>query len=218
MPLRKKLKADIRSEEIHTDTASRIVSTATRMFAAKGYDGTSVKEICEAAGVNIAAIHYHFESKQELYRHIIEQFGTKRLESVRSVLQPVQNVDELKVRLEIFLRQVVEALITQPDVALLIQRGVEMFDPTSEDVFRNTMYKMFNTLVGFLEHAKKQGLLASDVDPYFAATFLRSQFVHQTRIDKVIKKHFGYSLLDKKYREQWIQQTLRVFLGGVVEK
>ncbi len=217
-PLRTRRKEDVSSAGTREDTAGRIVSTATRLFAEKGYDGTSVKEICAAAGVNIAAIHYHFESKKDLYRHIIERFATERLESARNLLQPPHSVDDLKVRLEIFLRQVVEALINQPDVALLIQRGVEMFDPTSEDIFRNTMFKMFENLVGFLAHAKKQGLLASDVDPYFAAGFLRSQFVHQTRIDKVIKKHFGYSLLDKKYREQWIQQTMRVFLGGIVEK
>lgn len=200
------------------DTASRIVSEATRLFAEKGYDGTSVKEICEAAGVNIAAIHYHFESKSDLYRHIIEQFATERLESARNILQPPQNSEDLKVRLDIFLRQIVEALIKQPEVALLIQRGVEMFDPISEDVFRNTMFKMFDNLVRFLAEAKKQGLLATDVDPYFAAGFLRSQFVHQTRLDKVIKKHFGYSLTDEMYREKWIQQTLRLFLGGVIEK
>ncbi len=213
-PLRKKGKEDALSE----DTAGRIVSTATRLFAEKGYDGTSVKEICEAAGVNIAAIHYHFESKKDLYRHIIEQFATERVESLKNVLKPAQSVDDLKVRLEIFLRQVVEALIKQPDVALLIQRGIEMFDPTSEDIFRNTMLKLFKNLVGFLEKAKKRGLLAPDVDPYFAAGFLRSQFLHQTRIDKVVKKYFGYTLSDEKYREQWVQQTIRLFLGGIVGK
>ncbi len=218
LPLRKKRREDILSEGYGEDTAGRIVSTATRLFAEKGYDGTSVKEICEAAGVNIAAIHYHFESKKDLYRHIIEQFATERVESLKNVLQPAQSVDDLKVRLEIFLRQVVEALIKQPDVALLIQRGIEMFDPTSEDVFRNTMLKLFKNLVGFLEKAKKQGLLASDVDPYFAAGFLRSQFLHQTRIDKVVKKYFGYTLSDEKYREQWVQQTIRLLLGGIVEK
>jgi AcrR family transcriptional regulator len=216
--LRKKRKEDTVSEGHGEDTAGRIVYTATRLFAQKGYDGTSVKEICEAAGVNIAAIHYHFESKKDLYRHIIEQFATERVESLKNVLQPAQSVDDLKVRLEIFLRQVVEALIKQPDVALLIQRGIEMFDPTSEDVFRNTMLKLFKNLVEFLEKAKKQGLLAADVDPYFAAGFLRSQFLHQTRIDRVIKKYFGYSLSDEKYREQWVQQTIRLFLGGIVGK
>ncbi len=207
-------------QEMHSreDTASRIVTTATRFFADKGYDGTSVKDICDAAGVNIAAIHYHFGSKENLYRHIIEQFATERLEFARRTLQTPMNAEDLTVRLEIFLRQVVEAILKQPEVAILIQRGIEMFDLMSEDVFRNTILKLFENLVEFLAQAKKKGLLAADVDPFFAAGFLRSQFLHQTRYDNVMKKYYGHSLKDEKYRARWIHQTIRLFLGGIMEK
>ena len=200
------------------DTPARIVSAATLLFASKSYDGTSVKDICSKARVNIAAINYHFGSKRNLYRHIIEQFATERLDFSKRVLQQPRNPDELKVRLEIFLRQTLEAIIKQPDVILLIQRGIEMFDAVSIDVFRKTIFRTFEMLVQFLVQAKKNGLLSSDVDPFFAAGLIRSQFLHQTRIDKVVKKYFGYSLLDEKYREHWIQQTLALFLNGIVKR
>ena len=198
------------------NTSSRIVSAATRLFAAKGYDGTSIKNICEAARVNIAAINYHFGSKENLYRHILEQFAAERLDFAKRVLQPPRNPDDLKVRLEIFVRQTLEAMIKQPDVILLLQRGIEMFDKISIDIFRNTILKVFERLVDFLDQAKKNGLLAGDVDPFFAAGFIRSQFLHQTRIDRVVKKYFGYTLSDEKYRNHWIQQTLRLFLNGIM--
>ena len=122
-------------------TSDRIISVATRLFASKGYESTSVKDICSNAQVNIAAIHYHFGSKGNLYRHIIEQFATERLDFAKRVLQPPRNPDELKVRLEIFLRQTLEAFIKQPDVILLIQRGIEMFDAISIDIFRKTILR-----------------------------------------------------------------------------
>jgi len=197
-------------------TPERIVSAATKLFANKGYDGASIKDICSKARVNIAAINYHFGSKDNLYRHIIEQFATERLDFARRILQPPENPDELKVRLEIFLRQTLEALIKQPDVILLMQRGVEMFDAISIDVFRKTLLKAFEMLVEFLNQAKKNGLLSQGVDPFFAAGLIRSQFLHQTRIDRVVKKYFGYSLSDKKYRDHWIQQTLSLFLNGIM--
>lgn len=200
------------------DTASRIASAATRLFAEKGYDGVSTKEICASAGANIAAIHYHFGSKENLYRHIIEQFAAERLETARKTLQTPMNAEDLKVRLEIFLRQVIEALLKQPEVAILIQRGIEMFDMMSEAVFRDTILKLFEKLVEFLDQAKKKGLLATDVDPFFAAALLRSQFLHQTRYDNVMKKYYGYSLKDEKYRNAWIQQTMHIFLAGVIKK
>jgi len=214
-PARKKRKITPRKVPPSDNTAARIVSSATRLFAGKGYDGTSIKDVCEAARVNIAAIHYHFGSKENLYRHIIGQFAAERLDFAKRVLQPPRNADELRVRLEIFIRHTLEAMIKQPDVILLLQRGIEMFDVISIDIFRKTILKVFETLVKFLVQAKKNGLLAPDVDPFFAAGFIRSQFLHQTRIDRVIKKYFGYTLSNEKYRTHWIQQTLRLFLDGI---
>src|SRR5579863_7466540 len=47
-----------------------IVRAATSLFAAKGIDGTSMRDIAEAAGVREAAIYRHFKGKEELTREI----------------------------------------------------------------------------------------------------------------------------------------------------
>ncbi len=214
---RKKKTAPPRENNIREDTADRIIAAATRLFATKGYAGTSTKEVCEAAGANIAAIHYHFGTKENLYRHIIEQFAAERMESARKTLQAPMNADDLRVRLEIFLSQIVEAILQQPDVAILIQRGIEMSDSISEDAFRNNIVRLFEKLVEFFTQAKKRGILAAEVDPFIAAGFIRSQFLHQTRYDDVLKKYYGYSLKDEKYRARWIHQTVRIFLEGIME-
>lgn len=46
----------------------RLIREATEIFAAKGFAAASTREICEAAGVNIASIHYYFGDKAGLYR------------------------------------------------------------------------------------------------------------------------------------------------------
>lgn len=46
----------------------RLVLSALRLFAEKGYEATSTREICEAAGANISAIRYYFGDKAGLYR------------------------------------------------------------------------------------------------------------------------------------------------------
>jgi TetR/AcrR family transcriptional regulator, regulator of cefoperazone and chloramphenicol sensitivity len=48
-----------------------LLTQATRSFATKGYAATSTREICEAAGVNIASIHYYFGDKEGLYRAVL---------------------------------------------------------------------------------------------------------------------------------------------------
>jgi TetR/AcrR family transcriptional regulator, regulator of cefoperazone and chloramphenicol sensitivity len=50
----------------------RLLKAATELFARRGFDGVSIRELAEAANVNVAAVHYHFGGKTELYRAVIE--------------------------------------------------------------------------------------------------------------------------------------------------
>lgn len=54
-----------------TDTKSRILDTAEQLIAAQGFAATSLRQIIAEAGVNLAAVHYHFGSKEELLDHVI---------------------------------------------------------------------------------------------------------------------------------------------------
>src|SRR5580700_5371320 len=52
-------------------TRERIMKAAARLFAERGYDGTSIRAIVAKARVNQAAINYHFEGKDGLYREVL---------------------------------------------------------------------------------------------------------------------------------------------------
>ena len=54
------------------ETRQRIIETALRLFAEHGFRGVSVRDLSAAAQVNVAAVNYHFGSKQGLYRTIFE--------------------------------------------------------------------------------------------------------------------------------------------------
>ncbi len=49
------------------DTKAKIAAAATRVFTRKGYDGTKTRDIAEEAGINVATLHYHHKSKEELF-------------------------------------------------------------------------------------------------------------------------------------------------------
>ena len=53
-------------------TRERVVSVAARLFAGRGFKKVTVREICRTAGVNVAAVNYHFGNKLGLYRGILE--------------------------------------------------------------------------------------------------------------------------------------------------
>ena len=59
--------------EPRSDTKSRLLGVAERLFAEHGFDGVSVRQLTAAAGVNLAAVNYHFGSKEGLLAAIFEQ-------------------------------------------------------------------------------------------------------------------------------------------------
>ncbi len=71
-PLRRALAMDALSQ----DTKSRILDAAESLFTEHGYEATSLRQLTAAAGVNLAAVNYHFGSKEELFQAVL----TRRLD------------------------------------------------------------------------------------------------------------------------------------------
>jgi len=55
------------------ETKNKILDTAQRLIGEQGFEATSVRDITAAAGVNLAAIHYHFGSKEDLLGAIVNR-------------------------------------------------------------------------------------------------------------------------------------------------
>lgn len=63
-----------RVDQRRTDTREQLQAVALQLFAEKGYDGTSLREIAERLGVTKAAVYYHFRSKEEILASLVEDF------------------------------------------------------------------------------------------------------------------------------------------------
>jgi TetR/AcrR family transcriptional regulator len=68
------------------EAESRLLQSALSLFAQKGYEGTSIREIIEGAGVTRPVLYYYFENKEDLFRRIVEsKFNelTKRIADIK---------------------------------------------------------------------------------------------------------------------------------------
>jgi len=83
-------------KEINKNTEQKIIDVATELFAKRGFDGASTREICNQAGVNISLISYYFGGKEELYKKIVENIVQKIINHAKQSMNfetPPENFD-----------------------------------------------------------------------------------------------------------------------------
>jgi AcrR family transcriptional regulator len=75
-----KAKAKSRRKNGRNDTSDRLLDAAEEVFARSGYDAASIRTITKVARVQLALAHYHFKSKEQLFRQVL----TRRDDELRS--------------------------------------------------------------------------------------------------------------------------------------
>ena len=78
------------------NSKQKILNAATKLFAHKGFDAVSVREICKEANANLCLISYHFGGKQELYNAIIDDLIEKQTQYANAFLDFSVNPRTLK--------------------------------------------------------------------------------------------------------------------------
>jgi AcrR family transcriptional regulator len=118
-------------------TRERLLDAAIELFARQGFHGTSIRDIAERAGANVAAGHYHYGSKEGLYLEVLRaQFAAVRSElERRGISRPAPALRrasrrELVALLEARISTMLELLLGPPPAphGQLMLR--EMCDPT----------------------------------------------------------------------------------------
>ena len=71
------IRARIKQDE-KEKSKQRILNSATKLFAQKGYDGVGIREICKDANANICMVSYFWGGKEELYKGIVDNLIEKQ--------------------------------------------------------------------------------------------------------------------------------------------
>ncbi|KRB82384.1 hypothetical protein ASE00_09965 [Sphingomonas sp. Root710] len=111
------------------DTRQQLIRTAIREFAIHGFDAPSIRDLTVAAGVNQAAINYHFGSKDGLIKTIFEELATpvinERFEGLdrlerQAAGKPLPIEAIIRVLVEPVVRRAKEGVDGQRDLAKLL--------------------------------------------------------------------------------------------------
>ena len=72
------------------NTEQLILNHSMRLFAEKGYHGTSIDDITQSAGLTKGALYWHFKSKEELIKRIIREYESRFLDKMIRVVGKVK--------------------------------------------------------------------------------------------------------------------------------
>lgn len=75
-------------------TREKLIAEGARLFALKGFEGVSTRELAVAGGVNAAAISFHFGGKAGLYAAVVEDVAAHFAELYRESLVPARELPE----------------------------------------------------------------------------------------------------------------------------
>ena len=88
-------------------TKDRLLDAAEELFLSKGFEAVSIRELAAAADVNIAAVNYHFQGKENLYHEVIRRRFTHQRDLVIGMLQRIDEEHDGRPPLEDVVRGIV---------------------------------------------------------------------------------------------------------------
>lgn len=128
-------------------TRERILKTAVRLFAERGYDDTSIRTLAAKARVNQAAVNYHYKSKDGLYREVLREAIHALTQHQLSHAQETQAMPRERALAE-FVRQQLRPLSARDDVSRYIHiLDWEAVRPTA--VYRKLVSEEAAPFLGF---------------------------------------------------------------------
>jgi AcrR family transcriptional regulator len=113
-----------RPQQRSLDTRERLVEAALHVFADHGFAGASTREIARRADVALAALPYHFTTKEALWRAAADRIFGLLGETFRRRLEGLEGVDP-RTRLRLLLRDFVRFQARHPELhRFMIQEGI----------------------------------------------------------------------------------------------
>jgi AcrR family transcriptional regulator len=140
------------------DTKQKILDAAQHLFAREGFQSTSLRAITKRAGVNIAAINYHFGSKESLLKAVIErhltplnQMRKERLEKAREKARAQGKRPAVNDLLLAIIEPTFQFMSTSPDAGdyiVLVGRAFYEPDGTVRRTVLQLVWPLFELIVG----------------------------------------------------------------------
>jgi AcrR family transcriptional regulator len=200
------------------DSKELLLEAAKRVFAAKGYEGATVKDLADEAGVNVSLVSYHFGGKENLYKSCLEGFGLSRVESAKRILKTANTPEEFKLRLRLFGEDFLEIHRKEPHTCKIAQTAIDLLNAVTMDVFKNVFFNMFTTLRDFIGAAQERGFIKKHLDVEIVTAMMFGGLMHILRSQQLVKAMKMKSIDDDAHAAAVIDHWIEIYTDGFFER
>jgi AcrR family transcriptional regulator len=114
-----------KAREAPGSTKARILEAAEAVFAEKGFQGASTREIAARAEVNISSLHYHWESKERLYFIVFRSIYDRIVDLLNNTLAPLLAEHPTReAAIDVTMGQLFDFFADNPNVPKLLMRRI----------------------------------------------------------------------------------------------
>ncbi|EPY13373.1 MULTISPECIES: TetR/AcrR family transcriptional regulator [Paenibacillus] len=131
------------------DVKAKILGAAKKLFARNGFEGTSVRQICEEAGVALALVSYHFGGKEKVFYALFES-------SIPNYATAIYTLQDPEADFSHFIHEFVRLRQTEPELINLLQQEIIMQSPRMEKL-QAYVYTLWKQLRDILEAGRAKG-------------------------------------------------------------
>ena len=154
---KKKRAPERRPQQRSLDTRERLVEAALHLFAAHGFQGATTREIARRADVALAALPYHFTTKEALWKAAADRIFGQLGEAFSRRLAGLEGVDT-KARLRLLLRDFVRFQAAHPELhRFMIQEGLAK-GPRLEWLVETHIRPIYDFVRALLASAQQGGM------------------------------------------------------------
>lgn len=146
------------------DKKMQIVAAAETLFAEKGFKGTSVRDIAERAGVNLAMISYYFGSKDQLLEALFELRG----EETKKHLQEIVDKPKLSAlaRINLLIDNTADKFVHQTSFnKIMVREQVIPSNAAISKLILNLKIQNYKVAMQLLKEGQKSGEIQKNIDP-----------------------------------------------------
>lgn len=144
------------------DITQQILAHATRLFAARGFVGASLRDIAKAVGIRKPSLLYHFNSKDDLRRGVLEKMLAHWNEVVPRLLKAATSGHE---QFEAVATETLEFFRADPDRARLLLRELLDRPEEMEPLIESHVQPWTKIICDYIRKGQQQGRVHPDIDP-----------------------------------------------------